>query len=150
VYIIGGGHVGLALSRILSTLDFYVVVIDDRPDIDTLKKNSFADEIICKSYLEVDKLIPEGDSVYIVIMTAGHKADRLVLEKLINKSVKYLGMMGSRGTVDEIFSSLQKKGISKELFRKVRAPIGIQINSHTPEEIAVSICAELIKIKNYT
>ncbi|MBN2009324.1 XdhC family protein [candidate division KSB1 bacterium] len=148
VYIIGGGHVGLALSRILATLDFYIVVIDDRRDINTITGNTFAHQIICHSYDRIDDVVPDADNSYIIIMTAGHKADELVLEKLIHKKAKYLGMMGSTKKVPHVFSNLRRKGISDDLIKKVHAPIGVQISSHTPAEIAISIAAELIQIKN--
>lgn len=147
-YIIGGGHVGLALSRVLATLDFHIVVIDDRKDINTITENSYAHQIICEPYQNIDQVIPDNENSYIIIMTAGHKADELVLEKLVHKKYKYIGMMGSRKKVPHIFTNLRNKGISSEVIKQVHAPIGIQIKSHTPAEIAISIAAELIKINN--
>lgn len=148
VYIVGGGHVGLALSRILATLDFHIIVIDDRKDINTLAENSFAHQIICEPYPDISLVVPDNENGYIIIMTAGHKADELVLEKLIHKKVKYIGMMGSQKKIPYIFENLQNRGVSAEALKAVHAPIGVPIDSHTPAEIAVSIAAELIKVKN--
>jgi xanthine dehydrogenase accessory factor len=148
IYIIGGGHVGLALSRIMSILNFYIIVIDNRPEIDTIKKNNYANEKIIVSYDSIENYIKEGDNNYVVIMTFGHEADELILRKLMNKRFRYLGMMGSPQKIKQIFDNLINDEIPEEELNIVHAPIGIQINSHTPEEIAISIAAEIIKIKN--
>jgi xanthine dehydrogenase accessory factor len=148
IYIIGGGHVGLALSKIMSFLNFYIVVLDDRSEIDTMKKNVFANEKIVISYDKIEDYIKEGDNNYLVIMTHGHKADELVLRKMLNKKVKYIGMMGSPEKVKYIFNNLLNDRIPVEKIKNIHSPIGIPIKSHTPEEIAISITAEIIKIKN--
>ncbi|MBL7128942.1 MAG: XdhC family protein [Ignavibacteria bacterium] len=147
-YIIGGGHVGLAVSRILSTLEFYVVVIDDRSEVSTLIENTYADEIITIPFDEVRNCIPEGDSNYVVIMTPSHRADEIALKQLIHKKLAYLGMMGSSRKVEEVFNNLKEAGITEEKLKKVHAPIGFPIKSNTPEEIAISIAAEIIQVKN--
>ena len=147
-YIIGGGHVGLAVSRILSTLEFYVVVIDDRSEVSTLIENTYADEIITIPFDEVRNCIPEGDSNYVVIMTPSHRADEIALKQLIHKELAYLGMMGSSRKVEEVFNNLKEAGITEEKLKKVHAPIGFPIKSNTPEEIAISIAAEIIQVKN--
>ena len=148
LYIIGGGHVGLALSKISTIVGFYTIVLDDREELDTMKENLFAHERIIVDYGRVHEHIPEGDHSYVVIMTTGHKADKQVLESLINKKLKYLGMIASKKKRAEVYKRLIDTGVPKERLELVHSPIGLPINSITPEEIAISITAEMIKAKN--
>lgn len=148
VYIIGGGHVGLALSRAMSTLDFYVVVFDQREDIITMKQNTFAHKKIITEYSKVSEFIRETKKSYAVIVTPNHDGDKEALKSVIQKKVKYIGMMGSSKKSKSIFSHLEEEGVNPELFKKVHTPVGIEIEAESPEEIAISIAAEIINIKN--
>ena len=148
VYIIGGGHVALALSEVLSRLDLRIVVLDNRPDAPTMAKNRFAHQKKTIDYIDVADEIPDGPDNYIVIMTPSHQHDEEVLGRLIRKESAYLGMMASPPKARKIFANLKNAGISEESLQKVRAPIGLPIHSHTAPEIAVSIAAELISVKN--
>ncbi|MBU1559156.1 MAG: XdhC family protein [Gammaproteobacteria bacterium] len=148
LYIIGGGHVSLALSRIMETLDFYVVVFDDRPKVSTLENNLFAQEKHIISYEQVGSHIQEGERCYAVIMTASHKADHIVLEQLVNKRLRYLGMMASKAKGKAIFNQLLSKGIDQGRLSKVHTPVGLPIASKTPEEIAISISAEIVSCEH--
>ena len=147
-YIAGGGHVGLAVSRIMKSLGFYVVVFDHREDVFTIEQNSFADEIVITKYEDIGNRIIESERSYIIIVTPMHSGDKDTLKSVINKNVKYIGMMGSKRKIKTIFDALLLDGISNELFKKVHTPIGIEIEAETPEEIAISIAAEIIKVKN--
>jgi xanthine dehydrogenase accessory factor len=146
--IIGGGHVGLALSRVMADLNFHVVVLDDRVQMATMTANSYAQEKQVVSYKSIGRHVSEGSQHFVVIMTFGHRADEQVLKQLIGKKLRYLGLMGSPAKIRQIFSSLKKKGVGPASLKKVHAPIGLPIHSHTPEEIAISIAAEIIQIKN--
>lgn len=146
VYIIGGGHVGLAVSKVLSMLDFYVIVIDDRSDLKTFKENKYADKTVSGSYNKLGKLIEENS--YVVIVTTGFESDKEALLQIINKDLKYIGLMGTKAKIKKIYSEAIRSGIKKEQLKKIQAPIGIDIGSDTPEEIAISIAAEIIKTKN--
>jgi xanthine dehydrogenase accessory factor len=148
LYIVGAGHVGLATSEIFSKLDFEVTIIDDRKDLNTLINNSFIDHKIVTNYKDLEKLIPEGENIYITIMTNSFKNDKIVLKKLISKKIKYIGVLGSKAKIKKMFLELQKEGISKELLEKVYAPIGLNINSKTPMEIAVSVAGEVLRVRN--
>jgi xanthine dehydrogenase accessory factor len=147
-YIAGGGHVGLAVSRIMKSLGFYVVVFDHREDVFTIEQNSFADEIIITRYEDIGKKIIESERSYIIIVTPMHAGDKETLKSVIDKKVKYIGMMGSKRKIKNIFDALLADGINEELFKKAHTPIGIEIEAKTPEEIAISIAAEIIKVKN--
>ena len=148
VYIFGGGHVGLALSRVMSFLDFHVIVVEKRKEIFTLINNSHANEIINEDFVDFSKKIIEDNFSYIVIVTPSHWHDEDVLRAVIDKKVKYIGMMGSKAKVKSIFRNMKKDGITEEMLNNIHSPIGIQINSKTPDEIAISIAAEIIKEKN--
>ena len=145
---IGGGHVSLALSRVMTTLGFHLTVIDDRQNLPTMNNNSFAHEKLVISYNDILSYVPEGNNVYVAIMTFGHTSDELVLEKLITKKLKYLGMMASTFKKQQVFTSLENRGIQTELLTNVHSPIGVPIKSDTPEEIAISIAAEIIAVRN--
>jgi xanthine dehydrogenase accessory factor len=148
IFIIGGGHVGLSLSKVMSFLGFYIVMFDNRPSLQTMELNQFADEKIIINYDEIEKYLEEGDHSYIAIVSHTHETDKFTLQKVVNKNFKYIGMMGSKAKVKEVINSLKHSGIDEEKIKSIHSPIGIEINSETPEEIAISIAAEIIKIRN--
>ncbi|NOY50029.1 MAG: XdhC family protein [Chlorobi bacterium] len=149
LYIFGGGHVSVELSLIFKRLGFHISVLDNRDEyLTTYKQNVYANSKKIINYKKVAKYIPEGDNVYVVIMSFGHKSDMRILKQLLDKKIKYLGMMGSKTKVAVIFKKLLAKGYAKEALDKVDAPIGLDINSNTPTEIAVSIAGKIIKVKN--
>jgi xanthine dehydrogenase accessory factor len=148
VTIIGGGHVGLALSRVMADLNFHIVVLDDRARVATMAANTYAQEKQVVSYKSIGRHVNEGKQSYVVIMTFGHQADERVLKQLVVKKLRYLGLMGSPAKIRQIFSNLKKKGVSPASLKKIHAPVGLPIHSHTPEEIAISIAAEIIQVKN--
>ncbi|MFN8294703.1 MAG: XdhC family protein [Chitinophagales bacterium] len=149
LFIIGGGHCALAFSKLMSTMNFYIHVFDDRKDLNTFLENDVANEkTILQNYTELVSLIPSGKNNYVVLMTFGYRTDALALRAVIDKELKYLGMLGSKEKIRQLFKELKEEGISSEKIDKVHAPIGIDIKSETPEEIAVSIAAEIIKVKN--
>ena len=149
LYIIGGGHCALALSELMSMLDFRITIFDDRPGLNTIEKNRFADEIrIVETYESVGDLIPAGPDVYVVVMTLGYASDEIAIRGLVKKDKKYLGVLGSRAKMKALLKTLEKEGIDPMLLSRIHTPIGLPINSHSPEEIAVSIAAEIISIKN--
>jgi xanthine dehydrogenase accessory factor len=148
VTIIGGGHVGLALSRVMAELNFHIVVLDDRSRLETMAENSYAQEKGVVSYKRIGTLVNEGRQSFVLIMTFGHQADELVLRQLVGKKLRYLGLMGSPAKIAQIFARLKKQGVAAASPKKVHAPVGLPIHSHTPEEIAISIAAEIIQVKN--
>jgi xanthine dehydrogenase accessory factor len=147
-FIAGGGHVGLAVSRIMKSIGFYVIVFDHREDVFTIEQNEYADEIIITKYEEIGNYIKEGERSYIIIVTPMHAGDKDTLKSVINKNVKYIGMMGSKRKIKSIFDALREDDVDEKLFNKVHTPIGIEIEAESPEEIAISIAAEVIKNKN--
>ena len=149
LYIVGGGHCSLALSELMSRMDFQIHIFDDRPELNTIGKNAFADQIeILANYELIGGSIPDGENVYIVVMTLGYKSDELVVRKLIDKDVRYLGVLGSKAKMGTMLKRLRSGGLDTDRLARIRTPIGVPINSHTPEEIAISIAAEIISVKN--
>jgi xanthine dehydrogenase accessory factor len=148
IYIIGGGHVGLALSQTMKQIGFEVIVFDDRNGLSTMSENMFADRLEIIDYNKIEQHITQGDRTYIAIMTTGYRQDLIVLRKIIGLKVKYLGMLGSAAKVKKLLTELSSEGVSNELITNVHTPIGISIQSKTPQEIAISIAAQIIQIKN--
>jgi xanthine dehydrogenase accessory factor len=132
----------------MADLDFHVVVLDDRAGVATMSGNAYAQEKRLVSYRSVGRHVSEGKQNYAVIMTFGHKADELVLGQLAGKKLRYLGLMGSPAKIVQIKAHLNKRGVAAASLKKVHAPVGLAIHSHTPEEIAISIAAEIIQVKN--
>lgn len=147
--IIGGGHCALALSELMSKLDFSISIFDDRPSLNTLEKNRFADNIqVIERYEEIDQYVAAGADVYVVVMTLGYASDAVVIRQLLDKDFKYFGVLGSNAKMAMLLRELKDEGHDPERLAQLHTPIGIQINSHTPEEIAISIAAEIISLKN--
>ena len=148
VYIFGGGHCSRALTPVLNSLGMRVVVVDDRENVRTMEENGDAWKKIRMDYTQAGPLVPDDGESLVVIMTASHRGDAVVLEQMLPKNLKYLGMMASRTTAEHVMGQMRRKGFSRESLSAVRSPVGIPISSHTPAEIAVSIAAEIIKVMN--
>lgn len=149
IVIVGGGHCALALSEMMSKLDFHVRIFDDRPDLNTIQKNKFADEVtIVDHYENIGEYIPNDREAYLVVMTLGYASDAVVIRQLIDREFKYFGVLGSRAKMATLFNELRDGGVAADKLARIRTPIGLPINSRTPEEIAVSIAAEIIALKN--
>ena len=147
VYIFGGGHISEQLAPLAKKVHFKVVVIDDREMFANQERFPEVDEVIVSEFEKCFDQLYIDDSSYIVIVTRGHLYDGFVLEQAVKTNAHYIGMIGSKKKIKTLYQNLMKKGISKETLKRVHAPIGIDINSETPEEIAVSIVAELIKVR---
>jgi xanthine dehydrogenase accessory factor len=93
-------------------------------------------------------LIPAGDNIYVVVMTLGYKSDETVIRSIVGKDLRYFGVLGSKAKMKTLMNALIADGVSKDRLSQIHAPIGLPINSHTPDEIAVSIAAEIILVKN--
>jgi len=147
-YIIGGGHVSLALCQVLSPLDFEIHVLDDRAQLNTMTFNDYAHSKKVIDFNQVESHIPEGDRIYVIVMSFGFRTDKMVLKQLLGKHFKYLGMMGSEKKNETLFRELKEEGYPESELAKVKAPIGLSISSKTPYEIAISVAAEIIAVKN--
>ncbi len=149
LHIVGGGHCALSLSRIMSGMDFYINVYDEREGLNTIEQNIFAHKkIIVASYNDIPPHIEGGENVYVVIMTFGYRTDDIAVRSLLNKKFKYFGILGSKKKIEKMFDVYREENISNELLTKMHAPIGLNIKSQTTEEIAISIASEIIRVKN--
>jgi xanthine dehydrogenase accessory factor len=148
LYIFGAGHTGKALAKFASELDFQIVVIDDRDEFISSINIPDVNKLNLPHNLALP-MLPFDDNTYIAILTYDHSIDRDILSFCINKPHAYLGMIGSQRKVNVTRKMFLEAGIGTlEDLEKVNMPIGIDINAHTPEEIAISILAEIIKVKN--
>jgi len=149
LFIVGGGHCSLALSALMSSMDFYIRLYDERSALNSIEENDFVHEKhIVSSYSQLSTLIPSGKNHYVVIMTVGYRTDYEAIKALLHKDFKYMGILGSRKKMDKLFAGLETENVDIEKLNQAYTPIGIPIKSQTPEEIAVSIAAEIIMIKN--
>ena len=148
VYIIGGGHVGLALFEVLSRMDFEIHILDHRENLNTMVANNFVTTKQTVEFEEIEKYIPEGGNSYVVIMSFGYRTDDVIIRQLINKNFKYVGLLGSKEKIATLFQNMISDGFDKDRIAKVYAPIGIDIKSETTQEIAISVAAQLIRVKN--
>ena len=148
LFIVGGGHVGVAVSKLFVNLGFYVIVLDNRKNLNTLETNDFAHQKLVIDYHNIEEHIPQNYKGYIAIMTNKYTDDKLVVSKLINHSYPFIGVLGSKAKLKTMRKELIKEGFSSTALDKLYAPIGLSIKSETPEEIAVSIAAEIIQVKN--
>ena len=145
--IFGAGHVSQFLSKVAKMVDFNVTIVDDRAEFANRERFPEADNVIVEDFNEAFNHIDLSRKSYLVIVTRGHSHDALVLAKSIEHPMRYIGMIGSKRKVRMVLDYLREKGVKKEILESVHAPIGIDINSETPQEIAISIVAELIQTR---
>jgi xanthine dehydrogenase accessory factor len=147
LYIFGAGHVAVNLCKVAANAGFEPVVIDDRTSYATKERFPDAREIHAIDFEDATRTLEPNEASYIVIVTRGHRDDMRILRWAVGTRARYVGMIGSKRKVIEIFKTLDQEGMPAHLFDRVHAPIGIDIGAVTPEEIAVAITAELIAIR---
>jgi xanthine dehydrogenase accessory factor len=149
LYCFGAGHVAVPTARLAALVGFRVVVVDDRPEYASAGRFPEASQLCVVADLNkaFEGLEIDPDS-YIVIVTRGHQFDRAVLGQSLKTGARYIGMISSRRKKEAIYEYLLAQGVSRERLEQVHSPIGIDIGAETPEEIAVSIVAELIKVRS--
>jgi xanthine dehydrogenase accessory factor len=149
LYIFGAGHVAYNLYKVATIAGFDVVVIDDREAYANRERFPDAREVIAEDFEAATARLNPPESSHIVIVTRGHRDDMRVLRWALNTRARYLGMIGSRRKTISIYKELEKEGIPAEKFANVHAPVGLEIGAVTPEEIAVSIVAEMIAVRRH-
>ena len=147
LYLFGAGHISQSTAAMAKMLGFQVVVIDPRPEYNNIDRFPNADSLIAEEYDSAFSKLNVDDDSYIIIYTPGHVLDEQCLEFAVSTKARYIGMIGSKKKVIDVKKRLLQKGVSPQLLDKVCAPIGIGIGAETPEEIAISILAEIIKVK---
>jgi xanthine dehydrogenase accessory factor len=149
LYLFGAGHVAFNVCQVASTAGFDVIVSDDRSSYASKERFPAAHEVHALDFDEATKKLEPNESSYIVIVTRGHRDDMRVLRWAVQTRARYIGMIGSKRKVIQIFKALREEGLPEYLFERVHAPIGLDIGAVTPEEIAISITAELIAIRRH-
>jgi xanthine dehydrogenase accessory factor len=147
LYIFGGGHISLPLAQMGRLLGFKIAIIDDRAEFSSAERFPEAEIVLAEDFKKAFPRLKIDKSSYIVIVTRGHQHDEIVLSWAVGTPAKYIGMIGSKAKVKTLFSHLLAKGVSQEKLASVHSPIGLEIDAQTPEEIAVSILAEIIKVR---
>jgi xanthine dehydrogenase accessory factor len=146
LYLFGGGHVSMAVAKVASAAGFAIGVVDDREAFANAERFPMAHEIH-PTYEDAFVKIHPNAASYLVIVTRGHKEDMRVLGWAIRTPARYIGMIGSKRKVLSVYKALETEGYRPEEFQRVYAPMGLEIGALAPEEIAVSIVAELIAIR---
>lgn len=143
----GGGHIALALSPLLQSLGFRVTVFDDRPEFVAQTRFPGAQALICGDYARVSDFIDIREEDYVLVMTNGHAGDTVLQKQLLRGRLAYVGVVGSRRKKAAVEQKLRDAGISEERIASVHTPVGLAIGAVTPAEIAVSIAAEMIRVR---
>ncbi len=149
LYIFGAGHVAYNLYKVATIAGFEVVVVDDREAYANRERFPDAREVIAEDFETVTARLDPPETSHIVIVTRGHRDDMRVLRWALNTRARYLGMIGSRRKTISIYKELEKEGVPADKFANVHAPVGLEIGAVTPEEIAVSIVAEMIAVRRH-
>ncbi|HWR24192.1 MAG TPA: XdhC/CoxI family protein [Feifaniaceae bacterium] len=145
--VLGGGHIALPLVEFAAKCGFSVTVADDRPAFANAPRFPLAKEVVCESFEHVFPKLRLDPYCFVVVITRGHRHDKMCLRELIKYPLAYLGMIGSKNRVRTVKESLLEEGLAQETLDKICAPIGMKIGAVTPPEIAVSILAEVILYK---
>lgn len=145
--VLGGGHIALPLVEFGAKCGFSVTVVDDRPAFANAPRFPLAAEVICESFERVFDQLRLDPFCFVVVITRGHRHDKMCLRELTKYPLAYLGMIGSKNRVRTVKQALVEEGIAEERMEKVCAPIGIKIGAVTPAEIAISILGEVILYK---
>jgi xanthine dehydrogenase accessory factor len=146
--VVGAGHIAVPLVKMAKVLDFHVTVIDDRLLYANRERFPEADEVVVSDMAQALKQMVVTPSTYIVLITRGHKYDEPCLREIIHSPAKYIGMIGSKRRIKACFQRFRnEEKIAEEVIERVYAPIGLDIGTETPAEIALSILAEMIKVR---
>jgi xanthine dehydrogenase accessory factor len=145
-YIFGGGHISMALARSANAAGFGIVVVDDRDQFANKERFPMAQEIFTSYQAAFERIQPNASS-YLVIVTRGHRDDMRVLAWAARTPARYVGMIGSRRKVLSVYQALEKEGYAPAEFSRIFAPMGLEIGALSPEEIAISITAELVAVR---
>jgi xanthine dehydrogenase accessory factor len=149
VYIIGAGHISQKLAPLTTMVGFRTSVLDDRPDYISRERFPVIDDLyLLEDFEHVFQNMKIDSDTFVVIVTRGHQFDKSVLKQALHTKAGYIGMIGSRRKINLTIEALMKEGIPEEQLKTVHSPIGLNIGAETPEEIAISIVAELIQIRS--
>src|SRR5712692_9091520 len=146
-YIFGGGHVSKSISRVATLAGFATIIVDNREAFANRERFPEAEETYAEEYEDVFPKLPVTSSSYVIIVARGHRDDMRVLRWAITTPARYIAMIGSKRKTISVVHELEKEGFPREAFEKVFAPMGLEIGAETPEEIAISVVAEMIAVR---
>lgn len=146
-FIFGGGHVSKGISKIATLAGFSTSIIDNREAFANKERFPEAEATYAQEYEDVFQQLPVNSSSYIIIVTRGHRDDMRVLRWAVTTQAKYIAMIGSKRKTISVIHELEKEGLPREAFEKVFAPMGLEIGAEMPEEIAISVVAEMIAVR---
>ncbi|HLY15751.1 MAG TPA: XdhC/CoxI family protein [Bryobacteraceae bacterium] len=146
-FIFGAGHISKSISKIAGLAGFSTTIIDNRENFANRDRFPEAGEIYAEEYEEVFAKLPVNDTSYLIIVTRGHRDDMRVLRWAVTTNARYIAMIGSKRKVISVIRELETEGVARESFERVFAPMGLEIGAISPEEIAVSVVAEMIAVR---
>ena len=146
-FIFGGGHISKSISKVATIAGFASVIVDNREAFANRERFPEADEVFAEEYEDVFPKLAVRDTSYVIIVTRGHRDDMRVLRWAVETNAKYIAMIGSKRKVIGVVKELEKEGVPRSAFERIFAPMGFEIGAITPEEIAVSIVAEMIAVR---
>src|SRR5437660_1016970 len=146
-YIFGGGHVSKSISKVATIAGFATVIVDNREAFANRERFPEAEETYAEEYEDVFGKLTVTSSTYVIIVTRGHRDDMRVLRWAVTTPARYIAMIGSKRKTISVVHELEKEGFARELFEKVFAPMGFEIGAESPEEIAISVVAEMIAVR---
>jgi xanthine dehydrogenase accessory factor len=146
-FIFGAGHISKSISKVAAIAGFATVVVDNREAFANRERFPEADEVFAEEYEDVFPKLPIRDTSYVIIVTRGHRDDMRVLRWAAQTNAKYIAMIGSKRKVIGVVRELEKEGFPRSVFERIFAPMGLEIGAITPEEIAVSVVAEMIALR---
>jgi xanthine dehydrogenase accessory factor len=146
-FIFGAGHISKSLSKVADLAGFSTTIVDNRENFANRERFPEAAEIYAEEYEEVFAKLPVNETSYLIVVTRGHRDDMRVLRWAVSTNARYIAMIGSKRKVINVIKELEKEGIARESFARVFAPMGLEIGAVSPEEIAVSVVAEMIAVR---
>jgi len=146
-FIFGAGHISKSLAQVAALAGFATVVIDDRESFANRERFPDADEVIAAAYEEIFPRPDITELSYLIIVTRGHRDDMRVLRWAVGTPARYIAMIGSKRKVISVIKELEKEGIPRAAFERLHAPMGLEIGAVTPEEIAISVAAEMVAVR---
>lgn len=149
-FIFGAGHISKSLSKIANLAGFATTIIDNRETFANAERFPEAGEIFAEEYEEVFRKLTIHENSYLIIVTRGHRDDMRVLRWAVTTPARYVAMIGSKRKVINVIKELEKEGVPREAFERIFAPMGLEIGAISPEEIAVSVVAEMIAVRRHT
>ena len=146
-FVFGAGHISKSLSKILALAGFSVTIIDNRDTFANRERFPEADEVVAEEYEDAFPKLPINELSYLIIVTRGHRDDLRVLRLAVSTEARYVAMIGSKRKVISVVKELEQEGIARDRMERIHAPMGLEIGAISPEEIAVSVAAEMIAVR---